>query len=190
MFCDHDDVWLNNKIENTVACMGEVEKNNSSIPLLIHTDMIVVDKNLKITNPSFWQSSRLFPDLNSFKDLVACNCVNGCTMLFNKLARDAAINNIDNCLMHDVLLAETVASNNGVIYALKEATVLYRQHGNNVLGAPEVGVNYIFEKIIHFTYVIKNNIKVWRMACKIHPYPFVVYLFYKLKIQILRLSRI
>ncbi|MDD4782006.1 MAG: glycosyltransferase, partial [Tissierellia bacterium] len=43
MTCDQDDIWLPNKIELTFNKMKDVEKENSNIPILIHTDLKVVD---------------------------------------------------------------------------------------------------------------------------------------------------
>ena len=45
MFCDQDDVWDENKIEVTLNRMREVESRNSGMPILVSTDLRVVDQN-------------------------------------------------------------------------------------------------------------------------------------------------
>ena len=57
MFCDHDDVWLPNKIDLSIQRMKEIEKQD--IPVVVHTDMKVVDQDLNTINESFWKYSRI-----------------------------------------------------------------------------------------------------------------------------------
>lgn len=186
MFCDHDDVWLPYKIEKSMICIKELERKNESCPILIHSDMIVVDEYLNTIYSSFWKYSRLLPDHHQFKELVACNCANGCTMLFNKFSKTVALKNVKCCLMHDALLAQSVASVNGVIFAINIPTVLYRQHKGNVLGASKVDFYYWLSKIIKLSSVLKRNILIWRMARQIKDYSIFIYIYYKIKINILR----
>jgi glycosyltransferase involved in cell wall biosynthesis len=49
MFCDQDDVWINTKIEVSLAKIQEMEKKHgTNTPLLVFTDMQVADNNLHI----------------------------------------------------------------------------------------------------------------------------------------------
>ena len=49
MFADQDDVWLNTKIEDTMNKMIEAENiHGKETPILVHTDLKVVDGNLNI----------------------------------------------------------------------------------------------------------------------------------------------
>ena len=48
MFCDQDDIWFKNKIKITFQKMKEMENTyGSDCPILVHTDLMVVDKNLE-----------------------------------------------------------------------------------------------------------------------------------------------
>ena len=47
MFCDQDDIWKNDKIEKTITMMKALEKTNSDLPLLVHTDL---DNNAEFDN--------------------------------------------------------------------------------------------------------------------------------------------
>ncbi len=63
MFCDQDDVWLPNKIENTLACMQSLEKDEGDrTPLLVYTDLRPVDEHLREIDASIWHYGRHNPD--------------------------------------------------------------------------------------------------------------------------------
>ena len=56
MFCDQDDVWLPYKIEKTYIAMQEKPVDS---PVLIFSDLVVVDSDLNIINKSFWFYSKI-----------------------------------------------------------------------------------------------------------------------------------
>jgi len=57
MFCDQDDLWLPEKIEETLHRMRSLELQYPGLPLLIHTDMKVADRDLRVSSDSFWPIS-------------------------------------------------------------------------------------------------------------------------------------
>lgn len=133
MFCDQDDVWLENKIERTFA---ELKKYDERIPQCVYTDLRVVDAGLSTICGSFFEKSHLDPHLNATKDLLMTNVCVGCTMIINRYLRDLCIKgNYKAIIMHD-WAAVLIASCFGGLHLLNEATMLYRQHGTN-----EIGVN-------------------------------------------------
>lgn len=85
MFSDHDDIWLENKIELSLNEMIKFENDNPNKPVLVHTDLKVVDQNLKVINNSFWAFCSINPALmKSFDYLAVTNGITGCTMIFNQ----------------------------------------------------------------------------------------------------------
>lgn len=186
MFCDHDDVWLPNKIEISMKEMLAQEKLHKGLPILIHTDMKVVDQNLNVLSDSFWKYSRFLPNHTKFWELVCCNCVNGCTMLFNNKAKEICFKNVDYCLMHDTLVAQSTSSFGGIIKEIKMSTMLYRQHINNVIGAPDVKRGYFVMRLRHVQKAIMSNANVWRRACHIQKASLCYFLFVKAKMSFLR----
>lgn len=136
MFCDADDVWLPTKIEESLGLMQKNEAMyGKNIPLLIHTDLAVVNQHLEILSPSFWNYSKLNPQLaNDFNRLLPQNVVTGCTMLLNKSLLKLAAPIPQQAIMHDWWIA-LVASAFGRIDFLTKPTMLYRQHGRNDTGA-------------------------------------------------------
>ena len=160
MFCDHDDVWLNEKISKTYQKMIEVEKSNYKVPVIIHTDLIVVDEKLNEISPSFWEYSNIKPFFSSFNYYSAYNNVTGCTMMFNNAAKNISLDTCPDAPMHDLWLAMVVSLNNGIIKYISEPLILYRQHGKNVLGAQK-NPNVI-DRLLMFGKVLESNKKLYK----------------------------
>ena len=147
MFCDQDDVWHKDKVSATLKKMKEIEKPGT--PALVHTDLRVVDGQLQEMHPSFLGYSGLSGHRLALKQLLVQNVVTGCTMMVNgdlaKLAN--AHMPAGKVLMHDWWLA-LLASAMGTTAFLSEATIDYRQHGNNTVGAKNTrSLAYILKKI-------------------------------------------
>lgn len=189
MFCDHDDVWLSDKIEVSMARMQQESLNHMDKPIIVHTDMMVVDQNLNIINESFWSYTKLLPKHVRFKDLVCCNSVNGCTVLLNNKAKQVALQNVDNATMHDMLVAQSVAANGGIVAAVMQPTVLYRQHIDNVVGAHERNREYYIKKAHNLKAVWKDNINWWQMSRRIRKYSFLSYMLTKVKINMIKILK-
>ncbi|MDD2888671.1 MAG: glycosyltransferase family 2 protein [Aliarcobacter sp.] len=134
MFCDQDDVWDKFKVEKTLNKMLEVELNNPNIPILIHTDLEVVDKNLNSISKSMWIYEDIRPEYNSFNRLIIQNTITGCTVMIDRKLALKSITIAKNAVMHDWWIG-LVASYFGKIEYLKESTIKYRQHDNNTIGA-------------------------------------------------------
>ena len=150
MFCDQDDVWLPNKVQISFDAFKEEEMRSSEKPILIHTDLIITDANLNIKAPSLWKHDKTDPYIITRKYLKLVNYITGCTMLFNKRARDLAIEDNKFALMHDFWVGISVDSVNGVIISLPIPTILYRQHANNTIGASKKEKRYLLERYLHF----------------------------------------
>lgn len=185
MFCDQDDIWFPDKIELSIAKMHRLEhKHGTDKPILIHSDMTVVDEDLQAVASSFWRFIKVDPACNSFYDLAACNNVNGCTILLNEAAKQVALENCEHAIMHDVWVALRVACCKGVIAHIDRATVLYRQHANNVLGARPI--DSIGRKIVSLTTIVKKNREYFQMLNHAGQISLCTYLVYKLKMLVVR----
>jgi glycosyltransferase involved in cell wall biosynthesis len=138
MFCDQDDVWLPNKIEKSLNKIKEIENGDTNIPCLVYSDMKVVDANLNVISESFEDFNSLQIDNVTLDRAVMSGLGAGCSMILNStLARIASVKNTDPIKMHDWWVM-MVASSCGRIGHIDEKLLLYRQHGDNTLGAVHV----------------------------------------------------
>lgn len=72
MFCDQDDVWLPQKIEQSINTIKREEKQEE-IPLLFHSDLIVVDQKLNIINDSYMKYRVINGNVNDINHLLIQN---------------------------------------------------------------------------------------------------------------------
>ena len=85
MFCDQDDIWLENKIEKTFNTIKKMEEEYGvDCPILVHSDLIVVDKNLEVIQQSMSKGQKLESHQNEFHQLLIQNNITGCTMMINQ----------------------------------------------------------------------------------------------------------
>ena len=135
MLCDHDDVWAPDKIALSLARMKEMESvHGGATPLLVHGDLKVVDGELREISPSLFHYSGIDPTRNQLRSLLTANVVTGCTLLVNRALYEKARPVAPEAMMHDHWFA-LVAATDGAISCIREPTILYRQHGANVIGA-------------------------------------------------------
>jgi hypothetical protein len=160
------------------------------LPIIVHTDLKVVDKNLLEISPSFWKMSRIDPNLLvSFNEQAGHNLVTGCTMLFNQSVKKVSQHYNQNVLMHDVWVLLCALKNSGKVFAIDTPTILYRQHGNNTLGARDISKNYILSRLLKIRNVVSENILTYRMFKSIGYGSVFKYLYYKLRYFVLYKSR-
>lgn len=134
MFCDQDDVWMPDKIERTLKKMQAAEQNADQ-PVLVATDLVVVDEQMNELSPSFKAYMNLPQDI-ALNRLILQNNITGCTVMINPalLALAGKVEKPQYTLMHDHFLA-IVAMVFGQAVFLEDSTIYYRQHGHNSVGA-------------------------------------------------------
>ena len=155
MFCDQDDIWNTNKIEITLQKMKKIEKESPDLPILLHSDLEVVDKDLRTIEESFWHFANLNPSCNAFHRLLMQNTITGCTVMINRKLAELALPISNDVIMHDWWLG-LVASKFGKIAYINEALVRYRQHGKNSIGAVKFNILKKYRESIDFEKHIKQ----------------------------------
>lgn len=147
MFADQDDLWIPEKIELTMEKMEELERENgTACPLLVHTDLIVADQELKPVNPSFWNYAKLLPkECSTLNRLLVQNVVTGCTLMMNRALVDLVQPISPQTIQHDWWIA-LVAAAFGKIDVVEQPTIYYRQHSTNAVGAKKFN---IFSSIVN-----------------------------------------
>lgn len=125
-FSDQDDIWKKNKLSLFLAV---ADKKNQNVPAMYYSDLSVVANDLNVIKESMHQEGQTL-----LENLVG-NEVIGCATMFNKALADNWIydyNGLYNSL-HDSYLALLSLSIGELIF-IRESTVYYRQHENNVIG--------------------------------------------------------
>lgn len=167
MFCDHDDVWLNTKVEITYNSMNKAEKTFPNCPIIVHSDLFVVDQDLNVLHPSFWKYEGIYPnDIHSFEMLSAFNLATGCTMMINSRAKEVTPCDCKEALMHDSWITAAVLWSKGKVIDIDQPLIYYRQHGDNCLGARQLNVTLV-SKLLRLPQIIKDNIRRYRMLNKV-----------------------
>ena len=135
-FSDQDDVWLPDKVTRTKQAMEQLESQwGVGVPLLVFTDLRIVDDALRPLHNSFWAHEKIKPErIDRLPALLVQNVVTGCTAMLNRKLLELSLRMPDEAVMHDQWIA-LLASTMGKSGVVKAQTVLYRQHDSNVLGA-------------------------------------------------------
>ncbi|MGB4440571.1 MAG: glycosyltransferase family 2 protein, partial [Sedimentibacter sp.] len=151
-----DDVWLPDKIDITYKKMKEAELENNNLPILIHTDLKVVDENLNLIADSLMEMQNLDSSRDKINSLLVQNIVTGCTVMINRNLLNYIKEKPEKVIMHDWWLA-LVASALGKIVFIDTPTVLYRQHDDNDVGAKNVNSsNYILNRLGNIKLIRKS----------------------------------
>ncbi len=139
-FADQDDVWKADKVSSSMNRMSALEaRHGKEMPLLVFSDLEVVKDQLDRINASFWGYQGIVPvNIHRFSRLLTQNVVTGCTALINRPLAELAMTMPAESYMHDWWIALMACAFGDADY-IPEATVLYRQHGANVVGAVEHG---------------------------------------------------
>ena len=176
MFCDQDDVWFSDKIEKTYARMRTLEEKTEGLPIIVHTDLYVVDAKLNMLSTSFIKDQHIMIDrIRSFADYAATNTVTGCTMLFNMAAKQCMKRPYNKAIMHDAWICLSVAAHRGVIDFINEPLIKYRQHGNNTLGANDIAKYTWQHKLKNILQLVKANIRHYQEMNAVKPLSLVKY---------------
>jgi glycosyltransferase involved in cell wall biosynthesis len=127
-FCDHDDVWLNSKLEVTLALL--IQENTD----LAYTDLFLVNENLEVTAQSAMAAGGVF-GVRGRRPLAVLlkNPVHGCTILCRSTLIAEAVPLPKEITLHDRYFAILASCRKGLSYC-DGRQVFYRQHGANTVG--------------------------------------------------------
>ena len=142
MLADQDDVWMQDKVFLTYEKMYLLEKAyGNNTPILVHSDLKIVDQHLKTISPSFCRYTHLKPiEGNHLNRLLVQNEITGCTVMINRPLIETATPISDSAVMHDWWLGLTAAAF-GKVGFINKPLILYRQHGSNILGSKKFGIS-------------------------------------------------
>ena len=136
MFADQDDFWEPWKLARTLDLMKTTERQGpDGIPVLVHTDLQVVDSHLKLISPSYLKHQNMHnAGDRSFQVLLSQNFITGCTVMVNKPLISVAQPIHDGAIIHDWWYG-LCAATTGAIAFDETPSIRYRQHTDNVYGS-------------------------------------------------------
>lgn len=126
IFCDQDDIWLENKLE---LMLRFIEAKDNTIPQAVYSNSYVY---IPETSDISGYATLCFPQ--KLKDVLFLNCgIQGCALMFNAALRDICKNAPDIVAMHDHVLTVCAAALGELSY-LNKRLMLYRRHQSTVTG--------------------------------------------------------
>lgn len=168
MFCDQDDIWQPDKVERSITRMREEERNTPNIPIVVHSDLQLVDQDANPLGETSWGKQHL---TSSWFDTLEANYIwvtrySGCTMLFNEQAKNVSLPLDKRVDWHDLWIGLRTNMNHGRIVALDGCTILYRQHGDNTSGVlPKAsGMTSGMKHLSHLKSYLKNHVELYRYS--------------------------
>ncbi len=180
LFCDQDDVWDKMKIEAQMSEMKKLERIHGDKPLLVFTDLRVVDSGLREISPSMWKDGGVRPELlTSFDSGAVFEFVTGCTMLFNYKAKECVSLQASKALMHDSWTTYCILKAGGTVAGINQPLVNYRQHGDNTLGATTWASHGLLFKLSHIVNILRRNYRHWKSLEELNYGSFCKYMKYK-----------
>lgn len=130
-FSDQDDVWLPNKLQ---IQLEEAKKYSTYLPLLVYTDLTIVDQHLQVKHESMIRTQSNHANTTLLQEITE-NTVTGGVSLINQALADLWTGEERYpLLMHDWYLALLATAFGKLVY-IDQPGELYRQHSSNVLGA-------------------------------------------------------
>jgi len=130
--CDQDDIWLPDKLEK---CATLLEKMDSNLPNMVHSDLMLVNENNHLLNKSFRNEFGQDKYLHNLESLLFGNFVTGCTIVMNPQLRTFFSEIPADIQFHDSWIA-LAAFSFGLVREVPEALIRYRKHDTNLSIAP------------------------------------------------------
>lgn len=130
-FSDQDDIWDENKVSILIK---HIKKYSKDIPVMVHTDAVVVNCANKIISPSFNKYADIEMEREDFISIALNNNAQGSSMVINKKCLDYINVNQNNIDMYDHYMS-MITAYYGKQEFINTALIRYRQHESNVIGA-------------------------------------------------------
>ena len=139
---DHDDIWMPNKIIETMKYLKDFD--------VVVSDCIVVDENLNIVHPSYFE---LVSSKPGFLKNISRNSYLGCCMAFNRKTFNLAIPFPSRIVAHDIWIGLLMDICGDVIF-VPEKLIMYRRHSKNASFAGKTSNNSYFYRLSYRLYLI------------------------------------
>lgn len=129
-FADQDDVWKPEKLSTAVKMMKE-RNYNKECPALYYSNKTFVDADLNLISE---EHIKYYGD---FFEILWQSLASGCTMVMNRTMCNLAVRRLPEFkgFIHDSWVYRLAKVCGAEIVFDERSYILYRQHGNNVIGS-------------------------------------------------------
>jgi glycosyltransferase involved in cell wall biosynthesis len=143
--CDQDDIWDRLKLHHFISEYEKIEQIN--IPILLYSDIHCIDHNDKFICKSHLNQIGYNHSKKQCQFFLK-NYVPGCSLAFNKCAKDLYLRTKNYIELHDYLLI-LIAIVYGSLIKINQVTMSYRFHSRNTLGRIRRKKIYILKDIYY-----------------------------------------
>lgn len=143
MFCDHDDIWYNDKVEKTLKKMKQEAVD------MVYCNSRQINENNEVLHKSYFKYKNV-PIINEKNNPMAISrCIGiGCSQMITKDVKNKMIPFTDKVMAHD-WLASFIANQGRGIACINEPLFDYRLHNSNVFGGRSLDQNLSLWKEQH-----------------------------------------
>ena len=154
-FCDQDDVWLRYKLARAISMLRSVRQG---LPAVYVSRTMICDSDLQQLRPSL-----LFKRPPGFGNALVQSIGGGNTMVMNRAALDLVQDSAPRAtgiVSHDWWVYQLVTGAGGTVCYDQTPTVLYRQHGQNLIGANDT----LLSSLARMRRVLQGQFRQWNAA--------------------------
>lgn len=134
MFCDHDDIWYENKVEESIK---KLKRENVD---LVYCNSTQINEKDEVIKKDYFKYKNV-PLIKGKNKLAISRCIGiGCSQIITKQVRDKMLPFTEEVMAHDWLAAFIANENKGISY-IEQPLFGYRLHNTNVFGGRNLAQN-------------------------------------------------
>ena len=143
--CDQDDIWDSSKLQNFIS--EYIKTEQLTYPIVMYSDINCINHKGEIICNSHLQQIGYDSSKTNCQFFLK-NYVPGCSIAFNKSAKELYLRTENYIDLHDYLLI-LIAIIYGSLIEINQVTMSYRFHSNNTLGRISRKKIYIIKDIYY-----------------------------------------
>lgn len=134
MFSDHDDIWYEDKVEESLKKLKKEDVD------LVYCNSNQIDENGKIIEEDYFKYKNV-PLVNGHSNIALSRYIGiGCSQMFTKSVKTKMLPFTNEVMAHDWLVS-FIANENKGIACIEKTLFGYRLHNTNVFGGRDLSQN-------------------------------------------------
>jgi len=128
-FCDQDDIWHKNKLQNNYNAI--INYSDENIPVLVYSDVVFIDASKDIINKSFMNAMGIDKYTHAFETVLFGSMMLGCTIMINPIMKTYLLQMPNQANFNHDAWMSLIGFSFGVCHFIKEPLLDYRKHELN-----------------------------------------------------------